>query len=627
MVELLSKSAKPLALKQRTSSVDLRRDYTSQTWISVVGLLKFREFLITVDHFSIWKRHLAWACDDGKKLRNYMTQQYESNMLFMSLLLSTELCILFNDSTVQTKVIECLMQERIESMEFWAGITIIVSCILTLMSLVATFAAWTMVSAVSDVNTHCILRSSIGQYVVELPGRFIVGSIYTFTIWMTLFINILMPGILWPFLLGAFVVVCFVHTITAFSAFGRIVMHTGAMGDRPIFDPTYEDNQSPHSLHQDLLAKAEATLMNGTSIRRLYGNHLRPIDRKMTVAELSHHLKSQDSDLSSRGSVVSCERKEDHEASLSEKTHQRTGSIVKFAEGSIIYDTSGEQVSSPVDGKGAMRTDQDGVNASTGILKSDAIPHDERQTLLPPLYPIMINSDSVKIHPENRNERMKQSSEDFLHALHLLNSSEYTESSSFRDNFLNPSLNSRRNGAGFDRSKVEIITPSEIGSPPRQVSALSSSLVSSLGHYIDDDITDFHGLCLSPSESKYDNVDPLSTHETVDNEINTTMLVWSLSSEESSQDETGKNSRLWNQPVINPHHNNDLVMREARTMGHKKRRASRHRVPFKQSGSSEEDGKPFYTDEEQQSLLCDNMESGVYGSVHRDDRRNRKGHG
>lgn len=82
---------KPLPLKQRTSSSSNQRDFNQKTWLSLLVLVKFREFFVTVDHFSIWRRHLAWANDDGKDLRTYMTQRYASNMVFMSLLLSTEL--------------------------------------------------------------------------------------------------------------------------------------------------------------------------------------------------------------------------------------------------------------------------------------------------------------------------------------------------------------------------------------------------------------------------------------------------------------------------------------------------------------------------------------------------------
>jgi len=134
---------KPLPLKQRTSSVDQRRDFNTQTWVSVIGLLKLREFVITVDHFSIWRRHLAWAVENGKDLREYMTQRYASSMVFMSLLLATELNVLFNSARVTTNVRDALMQEAYLDIHFWAGIAVIISAILTLLSLISIFTAWT----------------------------------------------------------------------------------------------------------------------------------------------------------------------------------------------------------------------------------------------------------------------------------------------------------------------------------------------------------------------------------------------------------------------------------------------------------------------------------------------------
>lgn len=134
---------KPLPLKQRTSSVDQRRDFNMQTWVSVIGLLKLREFVITVDHFSIWRRHLAWAVENGKDLREYMTQRYASSMVFMSLLLATELNVLFNSARVTTNVRDALMHEAYRDIHFWAGIAVIISAILTLLSLISIFTAWT----------------------------------------------------------------------------------------------------------------------------------------------------------------------------------------------------------------------------------------------------------------------------------------------------------------------------------------------------------------------------------------------------------------------------------------------------------------------------------------------------
>lgn len=326
-----SGSGKPLPLKQRTCSVDPRRDYTTQTWISVLALVKIREYLITVDHFCIWRRHLAWAVENGKDLRDYMTQRYASSMVFMSLLLSIELNVLLNAAGVTTAMRQALLNEEHLTVSFWAGIAIILSAVLTLLSLISTFTAWTMVSAVSEANAHCIFRSSIGQYVAELPGRFIVGSIYSFLVWICLFFFLLLPAGFWSGLLLSLVVCLFVHTITAFSAFGRIIMHTGAMGSTRIFDKTYESSLSPHCLHSSLLIKAKANLGNKTSIMRQYQSKSKPLTRIYSESEMSGLL----SDRSSSNSRSPFSATPDITPART-----RTESLVKFADG---FDTNGER--------------------------------------------------------------------------------------------------------------------------------------------------------------------------------------------------------------------------------------------------------------------------------------------
>ena len=338
-----------------------------QTWVSVIGLLKLREFVITVDHFSIWRRHLAWAVENGKDLREYMTQRYASSMVFMSLLLATELNVLFNSARVTTNVRDALMHEAYRDIHFWAGIAVIISAILTLLSLISIFTAWTstytnnaielrletvcfglnftcthsllslnfclltilvVVSAVSEANAHCIFRSAIGQYVAELPGRYIVGSIYSFLIWICLFFFILLPLGFWSILLLVLVIGLFVHTIAAFSAFGRVIMHTGAMGDRPIFEKHYESSLLPHTLHNCLLIKARANLGNKTSIMRQYLSKSKPIAQFYGENEMADHL----SDRSHKSS-----------SSPTDETpvvRRRTESLVKFADG---FDTNGER--------------------------------------------------------------------------------------------------------------------------------------------------------------------------------------------------------------------------------------------------------------------------------------------
>lgn len=275
---LKKRLSKPLPLKQRTSSIDARRDYNTATWWSVLGLLKLREYFITVDHFSIWRRHLAWAMEDGKNLRDYMTQRYASSMVFMSLLLSTELNVLFNSSPITTAMRLSLQKEEYWLISFWIGIMIITSAILTLLSLISTYTAWCMVSSVHETNAHCIFRSSIGQYVAELPGRLIVGSIYSFLAWLMMFLFVLLPVGFWSIALVGLSGMLFVHTICCFSAFGRIIMHSGSMAHQRVFEQSYERNLLPHSLHAHLLAKARANLSKNTSILRQYRSKARPID-------------------------------------------------------------------------------------------------------------------------------------------------------------------------------------------------------------------------------------------------------------------------------------------------------------------------------------------------------------
>jgi hypothetical protein len=283
-------SERPLPLKQRTSSQDQRRDYSHNTWWSLLVLLKPREYFVTVDNFSIWRRHLAWAMENGTDLRAYMTQRYGSSMVFMSLLLSAELGVLFNSSGVTTDVRFHLKEGNHFTPSFWAGFMIIVSVLLTLLSLISTFTAWAMVNAVDEANAHCILRSSIGQYAAELPGRLIVCSIYSFLISFMLFFFLLLPVGPWSIVLLSVTLFLFVHIVSSFSAFGRVIMHSGAMGKSRIFTPEYEEFLLPHSLHTNLLVKAQANLDNNTSIFRQYRRQQKPIDRHLTKEEMYNHL-------------------------------------------------------------------------------------------------------------------------------------------------------------------------------------------------------------------------------------------------------------------------------------------------------------------------------------------------
>jgi len=193
-----------------------------------------------------------------------------------------------------------------------------------------------VVSAVSVENTHCIFRSSIGQYVAELPGRYIVGAIYSFLIWICLYFFVLLPVGFWSIILLIFALGLFVQTITAFSAFGRVIMHTGAMGAQPVFEKTYESGLLPHSLHSCLLVKARANLSNKTSIMRQY-QKIKPMAQyPFSEDEMTGHLSDR--------SVLSSSTN-NQPTEPPPLVRRRTESLVKFADG---FDTKGERYTDPV---------------------------------------------------------------------------------------------------------------------------------------------------------------------------------------------------------------------------------------------------------------------------------------
>lgn len=90
----------------------------------------------------------------------------------------------------------------------------------------------------------------------------------------------------------------FVHIVSVFSALGRVIMHTGAMGDSRIFTPEFEELLLPHSLHSNLLAKAKANLENKTSIIRQYRIKQKPINRFLAEDDLYDYLCDRLSDSS-----------------------------------------------------------------------------------------------------------------------------------------------------------------------------------------------------------------------------------------------------------------------------------------------------------------------------------------
>ena len=240
-------------------------DYNNDTWLSLLGLLHPSEFLVTVDQKHIWRKHVAWSKPDGKDLRNYTTQRFSSNMVFLSLILAAEINVLFNSSMITTDIRTQMINGNYSSVKLWIGFVILLSACVTVIALVSTFTAWGMVSSIGDKNAHCLLRSSIGQLVTSLPSNYVVASLYLFLTWLILFVVELTRGPLQIVLLLV-VMYLFFSTVVSLSAFGRLIIHTGAMAEKPVLDPALERALLPSGLHASLLIKATDRKRRHTSV-------------------------------------------------------------------------------------------------------------------------------------------------------------------------------------------------------------------------------------------------------------------------------------------------------------------------------------------------------------------------
>ena len=236
-----------------------------KAWASLLGLLSFKEYFVPVDHSVLWQRHVAWAKPKGEDLRQYVTQSFASNMIVLSLMLGFQINVFFNSATELHDMRTLLGSEKYGELKYWVGIFIILDAIVTIMALIATFTLWQMISSISDANTHALLRSSIGLYVskfvtfircrsiatiyllayvvfnvlVSLPPRFVVAALYLFISWLTLFWMDMMSGPA-KIILPIVILTLFFQVILPLSAFGRLIIHTGAMAKRRVLDEDFE---------------------------------------------------------------------------------------------------------------------------------------------------------------------------------------------------------------------------------------------------------------------------------------------------------------------------------------------------------------------------------------------------
>lgn len=78
-----------------------------------------------------------------------------------------------------------------------------------------------MISSVSDANMRCVIRSSIGTFVTQLPTHLVVLALYLFLLWVVLFLVEMLSGV------GRFIVLLVVGTLFSQVVIAYDTLHLG----------------------------------------------------------------------------------------------------------------------------------------------------------------------------------------------------------------------------------------------------------------------------------------------------------------------------------------------------------------------------------------------------------------
>ncbi|OEU12227.1 hypothetical protein FRACYDRAFT_244486 [Fragilariopsis cylindrus CCMP1102] len=314
------------------------------------------EFFVSIDQSALWQKHVAWAKPKGNELKRYISSQYSSRMVLLSLLLATEMSVFFNSAPELVQLRNSLSiigvdnnnnsdnshQQHNNLLPFWIGFVLLLNICVTILGILATFTTWNIVSAVSDTNAHCLLRSSLGQYVTTLSPRLVVCSLYLFLLWFLLFVVELILGgggggdsgnnfnnnnndeqqhnnnnnktmsmsnmirniftftkhhiyilLLWScFLFG--VVTLFFCIVVPLSAFGRLVLHTGAMSEQPVLSEQLELDLLASGLHAGLVIRAHHSQRRYGANNTNTATGVTPIDKQCASKDDNNNNNNND---------------------------------------------------------------------------------------------------------------------------------------------------------------------------------------------------------------------------------------------------------------------------------------------------------------------------------------------
>lgn len=134
-------------------------------------------------------------------------------------------------------------------------------------------------SNIGDANVHAVLRSTIGMYAAQLPQRMVVVSIYLFFASFICLLTILTPRSAALIIMITFVFLM-IHITSTYSALGRVMMDTGAMGNA-VFTRREEERMDPRDLYDAWIEKVAVARQARVPVNRMYR-----IDYRATLAQV-----------------------------------------------------------------------------------------------------------------------------------------------------------------------------------------------------------------------------------------------------------------------------------------------------------------------------------------------------
>jgi hypothetical protein len=172
-----------------------------------------------------------------------------------TLLIGTKVAILFSPAEPSHAVQTALLHKNVETVKFWAGFTLFVNISISIAALFAILTAWSLNTVIAPKNAHILLRSALWLQISTLPAKLVLTNIFLFVVTLCLFFFVIAA---WEVALPVVLVFFFgfLYLISLYSAAGRLLLYSGAIGEERIIEQSIEYELDPQQLNRVIFAKA-----------------------------------------------------------------------------------------------------------------------------------------------------------------------------------------------------------------------------------------------------------------------------------------------------------------------------------------------------------------------------------